>query len=177
LTGGTRQIVKGKARSSLEVADVLASLLLAELLDPGDELYFVSAWISDIPLIDNSAGAVSGLESSWEERWLSLSEVLVALMRRGTNVYLKTNIDPHNQAFTERLLSRVRAADVTDRCHLRAEKAAHSKGIVGRTFAVRGSMNLTYHGLRESEETIEIDVDTAAVATLRLEFSADWREA
>src|SRR4051794_10578342 len=103
MTGDTRQIVKAKARASLEVADALATMFLAELLDPGSELYLVSAWTSDIPVIDNSASTFSSIEPTWEDRWIYLTEVLVALMRRGVVVHVKTNDDPHNAAFVERL--------------------------------------------------------------------------
>lgn len=177
MSGATRQIVKAKARASLEVADALATLLLAELLDPGEEMYVVSAWISDIPVLDNSAGTLAGVDPAWEDRWLSLSEVLVALMERGTVIHLKTNRDAHNVAFVERLAARVSAAGLDERCHVRSDADTHTKGIVGKTFALRGSMNLTYRGLREREETIEIDVSGETVATLRLEFAAEWRTA
>lgn len=145
------------------------------MLDPGDEFYVVSAWISDVPVLDNSAGTFSALDAEWEERWLYLSEVLVALMKRGAKVRIKTNVDPHNRAFLERLNARVASAQVEHRIEMRADANTHSKGILGKTCALRGSMNLTYRGLREREETVEIDVGTEAVATLRLEFSSEWR--
>jgi hypothetical protein len=157
------------------VSEALANLLAAEMLDPGGEFYVVSAWISDVPVLDNSAGTFSGLDEEWEERWLYLSEVLVALMRRGTTVRIKTNLDPHNRAFRERVTSRAAVARVEELCQLRSDANTHSKGVLGKTFALRGSMNLTYRGLREREETVEIDVGTEAVATLRLEFSSEWR--
>jgi hypothetical protein len=175
VSGFRRQIVKTQGRSSLEVKEALANLLVAELLDPSDRFYIVSAWISDIPLVDNSAGTFVALQPDWEERWIYLSELLIALMQRSTLVYLKTNEDPHNTAFTERLAARAHMADVSDRYELRRDPDTHSKGIVGKTFALRGSMNLTYRGLREREETVEIDVATETVATLRLEFADEWR--
>ena len=176
MSEATRQIVKSAGRASIEVAEALANLLLAEALDPGDEFYLVSAWVSDIPVLDNSAGTLAGVDSAWEERWIYLSEVLVTLMRRGASVRLKTNTDPHNQAFTSRLSARAEASGVTQLLRVRNDRDTHSKGVIGKTFALRGSMNLTYKGLREREETIEIDVGTEAVSTLRLEFSAEWRE-
>jgi hypothetical protein len=175
VTEGSRHIVKSAGRASIDVSEALANLLVAEILDHGSEFYVVSAWISDVPVVDNSAGTFSMLDSEWEERWLYLSEVLVTLMKRGALVRVKTNDDPHNRAFLERLASRSGAAGAKERCQTRSDPDAHSKGIVGKTFALRGSMNLTYRGLREREETVEIDVDTEGVATLRLEFSAEWR--
>ena len=176
MRGATRQIVKAKGRASLEVADALSNLFLAELLDPGEQMYLVSAWVSDIPIIDNSAGTFDAVEPAWEMRWLTLVEVLVALMERGTVVHVKTNEDPHNTAFTERLIARASQSSVEAQLRMRADPDTHSKGLVGKTFALRGSMNLTYNGLREREETIEIDVSSESVATFRLEFADDWRD-
>ncbi len=175
MTQQSRQIVKTAGRASVEVSEALANLVVAEMLDPGKELYVVSGWISDIPVLDNSAGTFSWLDAEWEERWLSLTDVLVALMRRGVVVRVKTNTDAHNKAFHDRLLSQAGRAGLSDRCEVRSDPNTHSKGVLGKTFALRGSMNLTYRGLREREETVEIDVGTEAVSTLRLEFGAEWR--
>jgi hypothetical protein len=57
---------------------------------------------------------------------------------------------------------------------VRRDENTHSKGIVGEDIALRGSMNLTYRGLREREETVEIDVDTEAVSTFRIELREDF---
>jgi hypothetical protein len=175
MTDLSRQIFKSAGRASIDVAEALGNLLVAEILDPGNEFYVVSAWITDVPVLDNTAGAFSALDPEWEERWLYLSEVLVTLMKRNVTVRVKTNEDPHNRAFVERLGTRAAAADTAAQCQIRSHPDAHSKGIVGGTFALRGSMNLTYKGLREREETVEIDVDTEGVSTLRLEFSAEWK--
>lgn len=175
MTENVRHIVKSAGRASVDVAEALANLLIAEILDPGAEFYLVSAWITDVPVIDNSAGTLSMLDTEWEERWLYLSEILVSLMKQGVTVRVKTNEDPHNRAFLDRLQSRATAAGVCERFRVRSDPNAHSKGILGGTFALHGSMNLTYKGLREREETVEIDISTEGVATLRLEFSAEWR--
>lgn len=174
MTGLRRQIVKTAGRASLDAQDVLASVLIAELLSPGEEFYVVSGWISDVQIIDNAAGTYSSLEPAWEERWITLSEVLAALARRGTYVRIKTNDDPHNRAFAERLRADAHHDGTEDRVQVRQVPDAHSKGMVGESFALRGSMNLTYNGLRKREETVELDVDTEAVATFRLEFREDW---
>src|SRR4051812_29428696 len=124
----SRQIVKSSGRSSIEVADVLSNLLVAELLDPSDHIYIVSAWISDIPVIDNSAGTFRWLEQEWEERWITLTEVLIALMRRGVTTKIKTNTDAHNNAFLERLKARADSAALTKQFETKNDRNTHSKG-------------------------------------------------
>ena len=42
--------------TGIRLDPVLTSVLLAELLTPSDELWLVSAWISDVIAIDNSPG-------------------------------------------------------------------------------------------------------------------------
>ena len=109
MTELSRQIFKSAGRASIDVAEALGNLLVAEILDPGNEFYVVSAWTTDVPVVDNSAGAFSTLDPEWEERWIYLSELLVTLMKRNVLVRVKTNDDPHNKAFVERLESRARS--------------------------------------------------------------------
>jgi hypothetical protein len=171
MSGFSRQIVKSSGRASLEAHDALSNLLVAALLHPEGELFVVSAWISDIPIIDNSAGGFAAIEPEWGTRWITLTEVLAALAARGLRLRLKMNTTAHNDAFVERFKTlHPPGADVV----IRRDESTHSKGIVGEDFALRGSMNLTYRGLREREETVEIDVDTEAVSTFRIELREDF---
>lgn len=171
MSGFTRQIVKSSGRASLEAHDAMSNLLVAALLHPEGELFVVSAWISDVPIVDNTAGGFSALEPDWSTRWITLAEVLAALVKRGVRLRLKTNTTTHNNAFIERLKVLLPPdAEVA----MRRDENTHSKGIVGDDFALRGSMNLTYRGLREREETVEIDVGTEAVSTFRIELREDF---
>jgi hypothetical protein len=175
VTETSRQIVKSQARGVTEIQEALSALLSGELVDPSTSLYIHSAWITDVPLIDNTAGTFDTGGDHWEERWIYLVEVFVALMSRGTKIYLKTNRDRHNDAFIERLQSKARLAGVENRLRWRQEDDMHTKGLVGDRFALRGSMNLTYRGLNKTEETVDIDVDNADVSNLRVEFVNEWQ--
>jgi hypothetical protein len=48
---GSRDLVTPRQRQAL--ADVLTSFLLAELLTPSQPLWLISAWISDVEILDN----------------------------------------------------------------------------------------------------------------------------
>jgi phosphatidylserine/phosphatidylglycerophosphate/cardiolipin synthase-like enzyme len=171
MSGFSRQIIKSSGRASLEAHDALSNLLIAALLHPNGELFVVSAWISDIPIIDNTAGGFAALQPEWGVRWITMTEALAALATRGVRLRLKMNTTAHNDAFLERLRALLPAdADVV----VRRDENTHSKGIVGEDSALRGSMNLTYRGLREREETVEIDIDTEAVSTFRIELREDF---
>jgi hypothetical protein len=62
---------------------VLAPVLLAELLDLGDELWLVTAWGSDVPAIDNTRGDYDSLFADASARTYALSEILALTCGRG----------------------------------------------------------------------------------------------
>ena len=57
------RLVTPRQRESL--ADVLATCFISELLVPSKPLWLISAWISDIDVIDNGAGAFESLVPLW----------------------------------------------------------------------------------------------------------------
>jgi len=51
------RVVKSRARSSSsQLADMIGTLFALELLAPSPEMYVVSPWMSDAPLLDSSFG-------------------------------------------------------------------------------------------------------------------------
>ena len=83
----SRIIRKSHKKSSGEAALLLSSVFLAELLAPSKCLWIVSPWISDVPLIDNSADSIEPLRS-FGPRFIRLTEVLVTLAEQGTTQWL-----------------------------------------------------------------------------------------
>lgn len=169
-----RQIVKSNTRAVAETEEVLCSILIAEFLDPSPRVYVHSAWISDISIIDNSAGTFAGIDDQWEERPIRLSEALVTCMRNGSRVSLLTNDAPHNSAFRTRLEEASRSAGVEQRLRCREDTEMHSKGLFTERVALRGSMNLTYLGLAAKHETLDVDTNPEVVAEFLLNAELDW---
>lgn len=152
--------------------DLLESLLIVELMSPGPEFWIVSAWVSDIEIVDNSARQYGTLCPEWPVGPVRLSQVLLALMSRGTTVYLCTNEDSHNDAIIHTL--QAASEDLPGRFVWRRAKELHQKGILGTAFVLDGSMNLTFNGVYVNDEHVIFRTDPAVVAERRLQYHARW---
>jgi hypothetical protein len=168
-----RLIVKTARGSRDEVRDLLESLFAIELLAPGEEIWLVSPWVTDLPLLDNRAGAYGGLEPSWPKRYITLAELLAFALKSAPHcrVRVVTRPDLHNKRFCRRLRNLVELDSNGDRLVVQDDRQnLHTKGLAGESFALRGSMNFTYNGVEVLEEAVELETDLQTVATLRLNF-------
>jgi hypothetical protein len=167
----SRIIRKGQSRSIAELRDLLQGVLVAEFIAPSNELWLVSPWVSDIPVIDNTDGGFTALEPTWGPRGIRLAEVLGHLARRGTAVYVETRPLVHNRMFADRL-QRSAVGGLAPR--VRESEVLHEKGLVGDGYYVSGSMNFTFQGLEILEEVIRYDTDPAVVSAARLSLKDRW---
>lgn len=167
-----RQIFKGQDRSAEEVAHLLQSIFAAELIAPSRTVWLVSPWVSDVEVLDNRADAFAGLETSWGSRGVSLVEVLVALLRRGTDVVVATRAVEHNQRFLRRLRDGARGIGGGERLRIveDAREVLHEKGLLGDDYYLSGSMNFTYNGIRINDEAVKYQLDPAVVGDARVHF-------
>jgi hypothetical protein len=167
-----RRIFKGRNRAERDVEHLLQSIVAAELVAPSQVVWLVSPWVSDVPVIDNRTGAFTALEPTWGSRPVTLVEVLVALLRRGTRVVVATRTDDHNRRFVHRLETGARAEGVVDRLLvLRDERERlHEKGLLGDDYYLSGSMNFTESGIRLNDEAVKYELGEEAVAHARVHF-------
>ena len=63
-----------------------------------------------------------------------------------------------------------------DRILVRELPELHVKGLVGDSYALIGSMNLTHNGIANLTELLQFETDRAHVATLRTEFRTAYGE-
>lgn len=166
----SRVIRKSQTTSAREAADLLAGLFSAELAAPGKCLWLVSPWISDVELIDNSAGTFSTL-SRFGKRRVRLTEILASLASRGCHVVVGTTTDPHNTRFVERLKQLAGDLRVEDRVTINIDPSEHlhTKAITGEDFVLSGSMNITYNGIEVREELIQLHLDPKFVAQAKMD--------
>jgi hypothetical protein len=163
----SRFIVKTAATNCDDIRDLLESLFAAELLNPGPEIWIVSPWVSDVPLLDNRSGAYSGLEPSWPKRHIHLAELLAHALKVNpiTVVRIVSRPDDTNIRFTERLRFLAELDGTGDRLRIDNQRPQlHTKGIATHSFALIGSMNLTHNGLSILEEAVDLNVDPARIA-------------
>ncbi|WP_242041075.1 phospholipase D-like domain-containing protein DpdK [Leptolyngbya sp. FACHB-261] len=156
--------------TSRQVPDLLQTILVAELIAPSQNLWLVSPWISDIPVIDNTANTFQALEPSWYRSKIRLSQVLASLTQQGTTVYVATRPDSHNNSFLETL----RAKADSDYLRIYKVEELHSKGILTDTFYLAGSMNFTFNGITVNQETLSYETDPTVIAEQKLNFRVRW---
>ena len=157
----------GRAGGATEVRELLRSLLLAELLAPGEELWLVSPWVTDVLVLDNRAGAFDAAGPGWGPRQVRLSDVLVELLASG-RVHVVTRPDDHNEAFIRTLTDTAEAAGRVGRLRVVRRDTLHHKGLLGTDYYLSGSMNFTVNGLEVLEEAVTLQTDPAAIADARL---------
>jgi hypothetical protein len=150
---------------SRQVTELLQTIFSAELVAPSRCLWVVSPWISDVPIIDNSANAFSALVGDWPRGSIRLSAVLGHLLRRGTTVRIAARPIEHNSDFLGRL--RLQAGDLADRLRIVETETLHEKGILGDGFYLSGSMNITYNGLTFNDEVLHFFTHPETVAANR----------
>lgn len=162
-----RLIVRTPCGDREEIRDLLESLLATELMLPGQELWIVSPWISDLPLLDNRSGGYSGLEPSWPKRRISLAEVLAYTLRSSSQIVIRiiTRPDIHNTRFCSRLRHLASMDGNEQRLVIDDQREnLHTKGLAGSRFAFIGSMNFTHNGIEVLEETVQLETQTSRVA-------------
>lgn len=165
-----RVIRKSQNASATEAADLLAGLFSAELCLPSKCLWLVSPWVSDVELLDNTAGTFGPL-TRFGKRRIRLAEILVALASAGTHVVVGTTADPHNKRFLERLdllASDLRVGDLIT-ASVDASNLLHTKALIGDDFALAGSMNITFNGIQVREEHVDLRTDDAYVTQARMD--------
>lgn len=162
--------IRTRPRNGLAVTEVLGALLASELVHPSRELWLVSGWVSDVPVIANSMGEFDDLLVDGNTGTPTLSDVLVRLSRHGTRIKVAVREEPHNEAFLD--LLRRRCAPGLLSVHTSPD--LHEKVLCGDDWVMKGSMNFTWSGLNLHEESIELVVDATEAANHRLQFSVRW---
>ena len=154
-----RHIRKGAIRAKWDVRHALESLFVAESLFGSPEIWIVSPWISDVPVIDNRGGQFAHLSTLGNRRIL-LSEILIYISSRfGTRVTVV--ISDHEwasefranlpRAFAEQKKSKFLNLVVESQYEL------HEKSITTKDWQVGGSMNFTKQGIEVRDEVVTID--------------------
>lgn len=154
------------------VRDLFQTLLAAELLSPSHKLWLFFAWISDVEIIDNSARRFAAIEPDWPAAPIRLSQVLGALLARGTQINLVIREHGHNEYFIARL--QYLKEQFRDQLKWVIEKDFHAKGLLGDDYFLSGSMNLTFNGISVNGEHLTLRTDPAAVAEQAEQLELQW---
>ena len=169
----SRQIHSSRYGARHQVRELLEAVFTAEVIHPSQQLYLVSPWVRDLPLIDNCSGNYRGLDSSWERRQFGLAELLAIIVERGSRVVVATRSSRDNEAFTIRLEQLV-GQGVRSRLRIVFAEKLHVKGLLGDNYAISGSMNFTHYGLQHNDELVRYEVEPTRVAELKHSFRIEY---
>ena len=167
-----RQFIQTSSSGRNSAREILQSIFGAELVSPSRCIWLVSAWLRDVPVLDNSTGMFQSLAPDLPRDEVRLSRVLLELHERGTQIIIATRPDdPGNrqvhQSMRAALPDRHRVTHI-ERSNL------HAKGLVGDRFALTGSMNLTFNGIGNLTELLSFQVDPREVEALRVMFAHEY---
>jgi hypothetical protein len=163
--------VRTGPRLRLSADRILADALLSEVVDPGPVVWVVSAWISNVEVLDNTHGAFDDLLGDGGIAQYRLADVLARIARAGSPVRIVTRPTPHNHLFLDQLQV---AAGANSAISVVLDPVEHEKTVCGRDWMLSGSMNFTVSGIGVNEEYVRYVVDDAEIAQARLDFAARW---
>jgi phosphatidylserine/phosphatidylglycerophosphate/cardiolipin synthase-like enzyme len=171
----TRLIHRSAASPSRDIADCLEGLLASELMNPGRRLLIVSPWISDFPALDNRGGRFAAIDASWAATFVLFSNVLRTTLQRGARVRIACGPGDRETEFVARLVRAAALDGTTD--HISVNRLprehrvfSHEKAVIADTWAVYGSMNLTYSGVTMNGELITVTTNPARVSEVATEL-------
>jgi len=169
----SRTFINTRSKHRNEIKDLLQSLVVGEFLVPSKEFWLVSPWISNVQVLDNRAGTFRGLHSSSSYRSASLIDVLEHLANAGTEVTVVTR--PNDSAdLVQELRRRSEGVHAPGFLRVIERDTLHTKGLLGDTFCVSGSMNFTYSGVNINDELVTLHTDEQEISRIRLEFCDEY---
>lgn len=166
-----RRIFKTQTTGVATIQELMQTMFVAEVVQPGEDVWIVSPWISNVVLIDNRSGNFDALNPEWGRREIRLADVLVTLMSHGTRVHVVTRNERSNDSFRTRLADLVGELDLEHSLSVLIHDQLHTKGILLKRCLLMGSMNLTYNGMTINDEWVEFSLDPVDLARTRLEFA------
>jgi phosphatidylserine/phosphatidylglycerophosphate/cardiolipin synthase-like enzyme len=150
----------GPAQSE-SIIELVQSILSLELIQPSKTLWLGSAWISDIPILNNRAFQFSSLEPDWPAEMISLSSVLLAIVKRGTQLIVITRNDDKNENFLQQLK---KGSHHKENITIIIREEFHEKGLLADDYELFGTMNFTFKGITTNDERIVYQSDKSRIA-------------
>ena len=170
----TRLIHRLAAAPTRDITECLEGLFLCELLNPGQRLLVVSPWMSDFPALNNRGESLLCSTRPGRHR-LSRSPVSCGPCSSVGSTSTSLGPGPRETELGNRI-EQAASLDGTADClsvtRLPHEHRlfSHEKALISDTWAVYGSMNLTYSGVTMNGELITVTTDAAEVAAVATEL-------
>ena len=149
--------------------DCLATLLSLETITPSPEIYLISPFLSNTPIIDNRLKQYSDIFPVVEDHSIYLSDIIQTLAWKKVKIRIICN--PERKETKEFL--KLLGSDV----EIRELKNNHEKGLVTSNFYIHGSMNFTYSGININGEHVRVSFATSEINQALMSARARWEEA
>ncbi|GAA0957261.1 phospholipase D-like domain-containing protein DpdK [Streptomyces rhizosphaericus] len=156
--------------TAIRVDTMLSAALIAEFIAPSDHLWLVSAWITDVQVLDNSHGAYDALFGDTPPLGCRLSDAVARIAHGGAHVHVVTRDDPHNEDFLRHLMK----AASGRKLHIVRDPDTHEKTLCGNDWMLSGSMNFTIRGMARNDEKITYRAGRDAAAQARIDLAERW---
>jgi PLD-like domain len=166
----SRRIFKTANTGQKEIQELLQFIFIGEILSPGQRIWIVSPWISNVKILDNRTGLFTSIDPTWGKKEIRLIEILIRLMILKVEVILVTRPDEHCKRFFQEMSEPIENYGLQGQFKKFYREKLHTKGIMTAENLLTGSMNLTYNGLFLLDEHIIFDVDSKIIAQTRLNF-------
>lgn len=170
-----------KRGDEASVLELLRTIFMAELLRPSHTIWLVSPWFSDVPLLDNRLEGFRHLEPQWPRAEIPLGLILTTLAERGANLVVVARpmrpVAPDEASrVTDRFLGELerRVSDAARLSIHRDFDRVHTKGLLGDSYLLSGSMNFTFAGVKINDELVRFTTSQVEVAEARMEFRGLW---
>jgi phosphatidylserine/phosphatidylglycerophosphate/cardiolipin synthase-like enzyme len=171
-----RRIFKSSSTGPAVIRELLQLMFLSELLAPSEQIWVVSPWISDVPILDNRSGSFDVMNPEWHRREIRLSDLTLQVLTGGSRLVIVTRPDEHNLTFLDQLAERAEEGSLQDHLTLVKREHLHTKGILTEAGLLLGSMNLTFRGFELNDEVIEYDTSSQRIAEARQSFHSYLEE-
>ncbi|MFW6030291.1 MAG: phospholipase D-like domain-containing protein DpdK [Halanaerobiales bacterium] len=165
------RIIRSNGGSKL-LLDNLSSLLISESINPSEEIYIISPWITNYPLINNENNKCSSIFPFAESNQIYLADIIETWAWKGSKV--RIICDPNNkwtQGFIDLLDNKV------GNIEYKILEDNHEKGFVTDNFYIHGSMNFTYSGIFINGERIRITSNRSEISEVLISIKARWKDA
>lgn len=158
-----RRIFKTPNIGSEILRELLQNIFVGELLNPSKKpVWFVSRWISNIPLIDNRSGAFDVINPEWRGQFIKLEDIIIHMHSLETEIFLVANKqDPSTSNFLQSLERRMIEADQSENIKIIHNDLVHIKRCLVNDYgSISGSMNITFNGILMDKNHEEIIYQT-----------------
>jgi len=160
----------GPAQSQ-SIVELIQSLLTLELIQPSKRLWLGSAWISDIPILDNETFQFSSFEPNWSREMILFSSVLLAIAKRGTKITIITRNSEENRNFIEKIKN---SSLYKQNIEIIIREEFHEKCLLSDDYELFGTMNFTYNGITTNDEHIVYRSNRAKIAERQMTMSSKY---